>query len=307
MFADALHRADTPRSVSVMRRLDSPPERVFDAWLDSKSFGTWISSERDAEIKRISLQGYAGGGFIVTLQTAGAVIWIAGNYITLERPRRIEFTFSESLTGYPANVTVAIDPHDNGSMIRLTQEVVDHAPEEEAILRERWSQTLARLGRALAEHSLQIDRLVKASPDLVFEMWTEERFFAQWCCPNGFEIVECGIDLRVGGAWWLRMRAPSGSLHRMEGVYTRIEPQGQLEFTHHWMSAEGVPGPETTVTVTLSAHSQGCRMQLTQGPFATKSARDMHENGWTQCAGKLEARLDQAGTGSPGAEASAPC
>jgi len=57
---------------------------------------------------------------------------------------------------------------------------------------------------------------------LVFAALTTPQLLRRWFGPHGHELVQCEIDLRVGGAWRYVVRAPNGSEMRLHGVYREI-------------------------------------------------------------------------------------
>src|SRR5258705_11639360 len=67
-----------------------------------------------------------------------------------------------------------------------------------------------------------ITRLVGAPRELVFRAWTDPKHLAQWWGPRGFTNPVCEVDLRVGGALRIVMRAPNGTEYPMRGVFREI-------------------------------------------------------------------------------------
>jgi uncharacterized protein YndB with AHSA1/START domain len=55
------------------------------------------------------------------------------------------------------------------------------------------------------------------------------------------------------------------------------------------------PGPETLVTVTLTARDGRTEMLFHQSLFASVEARDGHEQGWTNCFERLAELLTTTG------------
>jgi uncharacterized protein YndB with AHSA1/START domain len=138
-----------------------------------------------------------------------------------------------------------------------------------------------------AERELTIRRTFDAPRALVFRVWTEPQHLARWSCPQGFTMIENRGDLRVGGAFSACMRSPEGSDHRLRGVYREIVAPERLVFTHAWVDANGTPGPETLVTVTLAERNGRTEMTFHQGIFDSVAARDGHQHGWTSCFERL--------------------
>ena len=75
-----------------------------------------------------------------------------------------------------------------------------------------------------ATHDLTLTRILDAPRELVFRVWTDETHLARWWGPSGFTNPVCEIDVRVGGAWRIVMRAPDGTEYPCQGVYLEIIP-----------------------------------------------------------------------------------
>src|SRR5450755_196191 len=86
---------------------------------------------------------------------------------------------------------------------------------------------------APTEHSewdLIITRVFDAPRELVFKAWTDPKHVAQWWGPKGFTNPVCELDVRVGGAIRIHMRAPDGVVYPMNGTFEEITPPERLAF-----------------------------------------------------------------------------
>lgn len=128
---------------------------------------------------------------------------------------------------------------------------------------------------------LRIERLIPATPELVFALWTEPEHIVKWWGPDGFDVPAHAIDVRTGGAWRTTMRSPEGTLHTVSGVYRVIDRPRRLVFTWGWDDDAGQRGHETEVSVTFESVPGGTRLVLVQQEFQTTEARDRHNQGWS--------------------------
>lgn len=80
--------------ISVQRDFDFPAERVFDAWLDPNSAKHWLFATPDGEMKRVEIDPKVGGTYVVVERRASGDAEHFGEYLRLERPNLLEFTFS---------------------------------------------------------------------------------------------------------------------------------------------------------------------------------------------------------------------
>jgi uncharacterized protein YndB with AHSA1/START domain len=75
----------------------------------------------------------------------------------------------------------------------------------------------------------------------VFKAWTEPAHLARWWGPKGFTNPICEVDLRVGGAWRIVMRAPNGAEYPGGGVYREIVKPERLVFTNSAWTRKATP------------------------------------------------------------------
>jgi uncharacterized protein YndB with AHSA1/START domain len=135
--------------------------------------------------------------------------------------------------------------------------------------------------------SLEVRRVIKARPDAVFRAWTEPDQLMRWSCPEGGSIEEAAVDLRIGGAYRLRMKDGTGKIHTAIGVYREIDPPHRLVYTWDW-EEEGSRMGETIVTVQFNDRGAATEVVLTHEQFPAPEARDGHAQGWESLLTKLE-------------------
>ena len=138
------------------------------------------------------------------------------------------------------------------------------------------------------DNVLEMERLIPAPPERVFEYWTEPELVAKWFGPGEFDVPSSDLDLRPGGIWRTTIRSPEGQLRTVSGVYSTIEPPRRLVFTWAWDDDNGVRGHETQVTVTLEPTPGGTRLRLVQEDFQNREVRDRHNGGWASSLSKLQ-------------------
>ena len=93
-------------------------------------------------------------------------------------------------------------------------------------------------------HTIVINRIIDAAPELVWKAWTDPKLVTRWWGPKDYISPGCKIDLRVGGKYIFCMRAPAeqgGQDSYTAGVYTRIVPNELLEFTQGLSDQDGNP------------------------------------------------------------------
>jgi uncharacterized protein YndB with AHSA1/START domain len=109
----------------VRQRLPAPPDVVFDEWTDAARLAEWMCP-RPARCLRVQADPRIGGTLAFDIEEAGSTFRVSGNYLTLERPHRVAFTWSCSTWPDPTIqtvVTVTIEPDTAGTSIMT----IEHA------------------------------------------------------------------------------------------------------------------------------------------------------------------------------------
>lgn len=137
-------------SLTVTHRYSSPPEAVFDAWLDPKLARRFAFATPTGEMIVAEIDPRVGGKFNFTDRRPdmGDVAHV-GEYLEIDRPRRLVFSFG--VPKYDATMTtVALDfkPVDGGCELTLTHEGVLEEYAENTP--KGWTMILDSLDRALA-------------------------------------------------------------------------------------------------------------------------------------------------------------
>ncbi len=142
--------------------------------------------------------------------------------------------------------------------------------------------------------TLRLSRVVPADPARVFQAWTEPAQLLRWSCPEGGSVEDAQVDLRVGGAFRIRMKTEAGVSHTAFGTYRVIEPPHRLVYTWDW-AEEGHRVGETLLTIELNPVGGGTEVVLTHELFPNAEAKTAHQQGWISCLNRLE-RLMRGGT-----------
>jgi uncharacterized protein YndB with AHSA1/START domain len=151
----------------------------------------------------------------------------------------------------------------------------------------------APAGTPVAERTLTITRTLDAPRTLAFKVWSQPEHLARWWGPRGFTLPRCEMEFRPGGAFYLVMRSPEGTDHRLRGVYREIAPPERIACTWAWEDDEGKLGHETILTISFAEAGEKTRLTLHQAVFESREARDAHQDGWTTCLERLAAYVQQ--------------
>jgi len=142
--------AETSVRVVVTHRFGGSPERVFDAWLDAERARRWMFATPAGTVVRSELDARVGGRFVIVDRRDGQDVEHTGEYLEIDRPRRLAFTFS--VDGSQADrVTIDIVPLEAGC--ELTHEMAPEWAEFAGRAEEGWSGMLDGLAETLGEGS----------------------------------------------------------------------------------------------------------------------------------------------------------
>jgi uncharacterized protein YndB with AHSA1/START domain len=145
-----------------------------------------------------------------------------------------------------------------------------------------------------ASHSLRLEREFAATPEEVFDAWTNPEVLARWWAARPtWTSPGCEVDLRVGGRYVLRMRDDeSGDVHAVGGVYREVDRPRRLVYTWAWQGAEGLhPGHESLVTVDFVPRGDRTAVLLEHSGLASEESRTRHGAGWTGTFDNLADRV----------------
>ncbi|MEQ9569176.1 MAG: SRPBCC domain-containing protein [Longimicrobiales bacterium] len=138
-----------------------------------------------------------------------------------------------------------------------------------------------------ARRALTLTRTIAADPEAVFDAWTRPDLMARWSCPDPRAELEIDVDLRVGGAYRIRMAMDEGTWTAL-GTYREVERPRRLVYTWDWEEGDHRMDADTVVTVEFVAVDEGTRVTLTHAGFPAAEATDGHHEGWTACLDHLE-------------------
>src|SRR5690349_13726980 len=102
---------------------------------------------------------------------------------------------------------------------------------------------------AQGDREILMTRVFEAPRHLVFDALTKPELLKRWFGPHGWTLVECEIDLRVGGAWRFLSRGPNGQVMGMRGVYREIAPPEKLQYTESFDEFAGNDAALVTATL----------------------------------------------------------
>ena len=131
-------------SLRVAHRYAASAERVFDAWLDPEKASRWLFATSTGRMVRAEIDARVGGAFTFVDRRDGEDVEHVGEYLEIDRPRRLVFTFGVPMFS-PAMTRVSVDivPLETECELTLTHD--DVLPEWAARTESGWGMLLDAL------------------------------------------------------------------------------------------------------------------------------------------------------------------
>jgi uncharacterized protein YndB with AHSA1/START domain len=137
-------------SLTLKRRLNAPPEKVYAAWTDPEKIAKWFGPDAGA-VQRAETDVRIGGRYTIVFETEdGEEHHVSGAYREVVPDRKLVFTWAwRSTPERQSLVTVSIRPDGSGSLLTLLHEqFFDEAARDRH--EHGWTGSLDKLERYLA-------------------------------------------------------------------------------------------------------------------------------------------------------------
>jgi uncharacterized protein YndB with AHSA1/START domain len=133
------------------QELNCSAEQLYDAWLDPEKIRIWMSSSLKSfglsgDLRRIETDPRLGGRFCFSDMRNGFEAVHVGEYLVLDRPRKIVFTWipgaSSDANEVPSKVTLLIEPVADGCAATILHEMDAKWAEYLSRTEDSWSRML---------------------------------------------------------------------------------------------------------------------------------------------------------------------
>jgi uncharacterized protein YndB with AHSA1/START domain len=139
--------------------------------------------------------------------------------------------------------------------------------------------------------TLVVRRTIRASPERLFDAWTQPRHLEQWWGPADVECVGATVDLRIGGAYRIGNQFGDGRVVWIGGEFETIERPHRLVYTWRLESADGDALAER-VSVHFDPIGDDTLVVVVHERIGDETARRGHEAGWVGCLDGLAAFIE---------------
>ncbi len=140
---------------------------------------------------------------------------------------------------------------------------------------------------------LRASRAFPAPRALVFEAWSTSEHVAHWFSPRTYSVSAAKVEMRLGGAFEVCMRAPDGVEHWTRGRITALDPGRHLVIEMHVADQGGALLFKARTEVDFLDAEDGTRLEVTQTydllvPEMAKGMIAGAEQGWRETLDKLQ-------------------
>lgn len=137
--------------------------------------------------------------------------------------------------------------------------------------------------------TVQLHRVLRSSPALIYKAFTNADALARWLPPNGYTAQIHEFDASVGGKFKMSFtHFASGNSHSFGGEYLELVADKLLRYTDVF-DDPGLPG-EMMVSVDLKQVSLGTELNITQQGIPDVIPEEACHLGWQDSLASL-ARL----------------
>ena len=138
----------------------------------------------------------------------------------------------------------------------------------------------------MANNSVSLHRVLKASPEKVYRAFTEATAIASWLPPYGFLCTVHEMNVKVEGTFRMSFHNFStGNGHSFGGKYLDINPNQFLKYTDKF-DDPNLPG-EMITSVELTKVLVGTEIKILQQDIPSFIPVEMCYLGWQQSLEKL--------------------
>jgi uncharacterized protein YndB with AHSA1/START domain len=290
----------------ITRHFEASPERVFDAWLNPETAGNWLFTTATGEMTRVEIDPRVGGKYLLIDRRHGKDIEHVGEYLEINRPTRLVFTFTVSaFSPQSTRVTIDIVPAGKGCDLTLTHEGV--LEEWVSQTQQGWTMILDGLANSLDSASggygvivepgtVRFRRILPGPIERVWAYLTESDKRAKWLAAGEMEPrAGTSLELRFDHDSLSRDQSPVPERFREGGCgavtsheVVRCEPPRLLTLT--W--GGGAADEPSEVTFELIPQGDKVLLVLTHRRLAGRTMMVDVASGWHSHLALLTERVN---------------
>ncbi|MGQ0831840.1 MAG: SRPBCC family protein [Microthrixaceae bacterium] len=136
-------------------------------------------------------------------------------------------------------------------------------------------------------YDLKLERLIDASPEEVFDAFTDPAAQREWYLDSADFVVTSSVDLRVGGAWTTTFGPAGEAPYAEENVFTEVDRPARVAYRSTFWQPDGTSF-DTDLVVTFEVRDGKTLLTILQSGFEREQDRDDHQGGWPGFIDRLE-------------------
>ncbi len=131
----------------------------------------------------------------------------------------------------------------------------------------------------MSGNTIQLFRVIKASPALVYRAFLDPAALCKWLPPNGYTCSVEHLNAVVGGTFKMSFcNFASGETHSFGGKYLELIPEQFIQYTDVF-DDPNLPGV-ITATISLKKVACGTELQIEQAGIPEQIPVEMCHLGW---------------------------
>ena len=139
----------------------------------------------------------------------------------------------------------------------------------------------------MADDTLSIQRILRATPEQVYRACTERDAIAFWLPPYGYTCVVDEMDVRIGGAYHMTfVNFLTGMQHPFGGNYLDLKPN---EFMRHTKVFDDV---QMTTSIHIKKVGVGTEFTIVEEGLPANMTPDKCSLGWQESLAKLASLVE---------------
>ena len=133
----------------------------------------------------------------------------------------------------------------------------------------------------MTTHTINIHRVIRAEPELLYRAFLDGAALSKWLPPNGFTCTVHHINATVGGTFKMSFtNFSSGSTHSFGGEYLELVPHELIRYTDKF-DDPNLPG-EMHVSINLKRVLCGTELKIEQAGVPAVIPPEMCYMGWQE-------------------------
>ena len=136
-------------------------------------------------------------------------------------------------------------------------------------------------------HDLRLERMFDATPEEVFDAFTDPEAQKEWYQDNEGWVVTAVCDLRPGGRWDVAFGPAGADPYRETSVFMEVDRPRRLAYRSTFSTPDG-SSFDTELVVTFEERAGKTLLTIVQTGFPTAKDRDDHQGGWPGFIDRLE-------------------